>query len=34
LTGDVTTRNASDLAGNTASSAPGATFAENEIAAD
>ena len=34
LTGHVTTWNARDLAGNTAWSAPGATFVENEIAVD
>ncbi len=34
LTGRVTTWNARDLAGNTAWSAPGATFVENEIAVD
>jgi osmotically-inducible protein OsmY len=34
LTRHVTTRNARDLAGNTAWSAPGATFVENEIAMD
>jgi osmotically-inducible protein OsmY len=34
LTGHVTTRNARDLAGNTAWSAPGATFVENKIAVD
>jgi osmotically-inducible protein OsmY len=34
LTGHVTTWNARDLAGNTAWSAPGATFVENKIAVD